>query len=220
MLIFIEIVLPHRKDTIYPGNPWPITTGTMIGNAIATTGSYNKEGVILANETVDYRAVFFSHYIDNASGTKYPNADDRQAIYNAMVWAGESPSSFYIDNDKISATTGGKATFTLDAGASNNNRTYFILGSVTGTSPGIPFPNGSATLPINWDLFTTVLIDLANLPPCQNFYGTLDSQGKATAIFDTLGPIPGAVGLTMSFAYALVKPLDFASTPININITP
>jgi len=205
---------------VYPNNPWPITTGTVIAESLAVIGSQIKEGVILANDMKDYRGVFFSHYIDNAYTGHYPNADDRQTIYNAMVWAAEKPTTLFTDIDKISASTGGKANFTLDAGVDNSNRLYFILGSITGDYPGIPFPNGSATLPLNWDLFTKLLIDLANLQPCQHFYGLLDSKGKSKAIFDTLGPIPGASGLTMSFAYALLKPLDFASSLIEIEITP
>jgi hypothetical protein len=50
--------------------------------------------------------------------------------------------------------------------------------------------------------------------------GTLDQNSVAYAAFDTLGPIPGSVGLTVSFAYGLANPpaWDFASNPVNIVI--
>jgi len=42
----------------------------------------------------------------------------------------------------------GVVHFDLDAGVENAGRTYFLLGSLSGTSPGIPLPGGQATLPL------------------------------------------------------------------------
>lgn len=124
------------------------------------------------------------------------------------------------DTDQISASTGGRVTFTLDAGAGNGNRNYILLGSASGTTPGISLPGGMATLPLNWDVFTNVVISLINTSIFSKFMATLDPAGGATAIFDTLGPIPGASGITLHFAYALNKPWDFASNPVGISIVP
>lgn len=131
-----------------------------------------------------------------------------------------APKSFFSDVDQISEATGGHVAFTLDAGTGNAWRSYIIVGSVSGTSPGITLPGGMATLPLKWDVFTSVVIDLLNTMPFQSFLGQLDANGKAGAIFDTLGPIPGLAGVTMSFAFALNKPWDFASNPVNIDIVP
>jgi hypothetical protein len=41
------------------------------------------------------------------------------------------------------------------------------------------------------------------------------------AIFNTLGSMPpGMAGVTLSFAYALNNPWDFASNPVGIEIVP
>jgi len=128
--------------------------------------------------------------------------------------------SLTIDNTKISEASGGKATLTLEAGLANAGRTYLFLGTVSGTSPGIVLPKGMATLPINWDIFTGIVVSWLNNAPFQSFYGVLDANGKASAIFDTLGPIPGTAGLTISFAACLNKPYDFASNAVGILITP
>ena len=121
----------------------------------------------------------------------------------------------------ISGSSGGVVNLYLFGDAPNGGRGYIMLGSVTGTAPGTPLPGGMATLPLNWDLFTNIVIQLLGTPACQNFIGHLTwGSSTAWAAFDTLGPIPVGVGLTISFAYALNNPWDFASNPVNIDILP
>ena len=110
--------------------------------------------------------------------------------------------------------------FQLNARKENANRNYILLGGVTGTSPGIPLPGGKATLPVNWDLFTSFVLAYINSAIFQDFMGTLDGDGLAAAKLDTLGPIPGTAGLTMHFAYALDKPWNFTSNPVSVNVVP
>jgi hypothetical protein len=71
---------------------------------------------------------------------------------------------------------------------------------------------------MNWDGFTALVVRLINTPVFQNFMGALDMSGKALATFDTLGPVPGSAGLTLSFAYGLSGPWDFASNGVNVEI--
>ena len=75
------------------------------------------------------------------------------------------------------------------------------------------------TLPLNWDFFTTLTINLANTFAFQNFLGTLNSYDMATATLD-LPPDTGAAGFTMDFAYALGLPFGFVSNPVMVNIVP
>jgi hypothetical protein len=83
-------------------------------------------------------------------------------------------------------------------------------------------PNGDKFLPIDWDVFTDIVMQLANSPVFVNFSGTLNPMGKATATIDTLGPLPpGTAYLPMFFAYACpYQEPDgwFASNPIRIEI--
>jgi len=123
------------------------------------------------------------------------------------------------DTQTISATTGGSSNFTLLAGGDYGNRNYLMLGSITGTTPGTPLPGGMVTLPLNWDLFTSLVISLLNTSVFHNFTGTLDSEGSAAARLD-LGPVPGSAGLSMSFAYALNAPWDYVSNPVSVDIVP
>jgi hypothetical protein len=140
------------------------------------------------------------------------------AVYGlAFAPTGEALTA---DTDEISAQTGGQVTFTLTAGNANADRGYILLGSISGTTPGINLPGGLVTLPLHWDIFTSLVIGLINTPVFSNFMGQLDSTGMASSKFDTLGPIPGAAGLTMYFAYALNNPWDFVSNPVGIEIVP
>jgi hypothetical protein len=125
-----------------------------------------------------------------------------------------------VNPAQISAGAGGAADFTLAAGPENANRTYVLLGSASGTTPGTPLPGGMATLPLNWDIFTSTVISLINTPVFDQFMGTLDGAGSAGAKLDTFGPIPGAAGITLYFAYALNNAWDFASNAVTVEITP
>jgi len=138
---------------------------------------------------------------------------------NIFDWLGKtSNSALASDTTAVSASTGGIANFTLDAGSGYANRNYLIIGGVSGTSPGIPFPNG-AVLPINWDIFTGIVIDYLNTNLFTNFLSVLDSSGKSTAVFN-MPPVSGIVGLKFYYAFGLAKPLDFASNSIEIEVIP
>jgi len=124
---------------------------------------------------------------------------------------------------QISASTGGLANLLLYGEMTNANRDYLILGnaSVSGTSPGIMLPGNQATLPLNWDIFTDLVIANINTAFFSNFMGELDSTGSSKAIFNTFGPTGSAtIGFKMRFAYALKAPWDFVSNPVEILITP
>jgi hypothetical protein len=126
---------------------------------------------------------------------------------------------FYPSAYAISEITGGTVDLFLWAGDSNGLRNYLICGGVSGTDPGTPLPGGLATLPINWDVFTTLVLGRVNGPIFADFLGTLDADGVATASLN-LPAFPGSAGLTMYYAYVLNGPWDFASNPVSIKIVP
>jgi len=119
---------------------------------------------------------------------------------------------------QLSERTGGVIDFKFDAGFENSKRNYLLLGSANGISPGVTLPGGTV-LPLNWDIFTNMIIDLYNSPLCQNFMGTLDKHGMGWAHLKT-GPLPNLAGTTLHFAYALSEPWDFASNPVQVDISP
>lgn len=129
------------------------------------------------------------------------------------------PPCLYVEPAYVYASNGGASDFILCAGTANAKREYFLLGSMSGTAPGIPLPGGKAVLPLNWDVFTGIVIQCINSSMFLNFMGILDDTGTAKAQFDTLGPLPPEmIGMVMYYAYALNKPWNYASTPVEIGI--
>jgi len=119
----------------------------------------------------------------------------------------------------ISAANGGGSQFVLNAGAKNASRAYLLLTSSSGSSPGIKISN-NLTIPVNPDPILLFFLGLANHPPLLvNTFGTFDKSGRATAAFNAapmlLAPLKGR---QLTFAYATIQPIDFASQPVVIDI--
>ena len=124
------------------------------------------------------------------------------------------------DGDAVSTAAGGSVLMSLDAGPANAGRTYILVGSLSGTSPGNLLPGGLVTLPLNMDVFTDLILASLNTVVFTNFWSTLDGAGKATAQLN-VPPIPATwVGTNMYFAYTLKSPFDFTSNPVAIEFTP
>jgi hypothetical protein len=127
------------------------------------------------------------------------------------------------DAATISGREGGIVNFLLDAGAANAGRDYLMLGGVSGTMPGTPLPGGMATLPLNLDYFTDVVVSMINTAVFANFMDTLDKAGMAKAQLNTVdlaNVSQGCIGVKLYFAYALNNPWDFASNAVSIEIVP
>lgn len=149
-----------------------------------------------------------------------PDGDPRPYMGTVDMGADEFAGLHALEADKfkIPPYSGGVIQFTLCGGPGSENREYILFASLSGTVPGTPLPGNLATLPLKWDAFSDLVIAFLNTPIFQNFTGTLDSQGKASAVLDTLGPVPVTSGLNLYFAFGLGKPWDFASNPIVVGI--
>ena len=97
-----------------------------------------------------------------------------------------------------------------------------VLGSVTGTSPGVTLGSaiGLVTIPLNPDPWTDITIGLANSPVLINTKGTLDASGKAKAQIKG-GPVnlSSAIGLVLYHAYLVYDASNnfyMASNPVTL----
>ena len=149
------------------------------------------------------------------------DGDARPFMGTADLGMDEYTGTHLLETDvfTLSASAGGNVHFDLDAGIAEAGRPYLVFGSASGTAPGTPLPGG-AMLPLNWDLFTNLVAIHANGPTLDRFLGALDGLGCATADLNVTGPIPGAAGMALSFAFALAAPWDLASNPVNVEIAP
>jgi hypothetical protein len=171
----------------------------------------------------------FSPCINMGTNTDAPaldlDGDARPGMGTVDIGADEFKGSHPLECDTftISETTGGTLQLGIHCGTQNAGRHYMIFGSISGTVPGTALPGGMKNLPINWDAFTEVVANM-NYPDSilfEKFYGTLDGNGDSQAVFNTNGPVPGTLGIVVSFAYPLMgPPWDFASNPVNVEIVP
>jgi len=125
------------------------------------------------------------------------------------------------DVSSLSAAAGGTVTFTLDAGAAFAGRLYGMTGSASGTVPGFNLPGGGV-LPLNRDFVFDFIRGNFGSPLFTGFLGNLDANGRATAVFDTMGSIPAVLppGSTLHFAFTTVNPYDFQSNAVAVDIVP
>jgi len=119
----------------------------------------------------------------------------------------------------VSVGSGGSQSLNLNAGPCNGGRFYLVLGSVTGTTPGLPL-GGGVILPLNADAYFNRTLAAPNLPPMGASFGVLNGAGQASASF-TLPPglTVNLVGVTVHHAYVLLTPaLDFASDAVSVSL--
>jgi len=108
------------------------------------------------------------------------------------------------DVRELSLAAGGVQTLTARAGATHRGMPYLILGSVSGTYPGMPV--GDVVLPLNKDGYTVRTLNHPD-PPLSSSVGLLDELGAATAAF-TLPPggWPVLAGRTVHHACVVFDP--------------
>jgi hypothetical protein len=114
-----------------------------------------------------------------------------------------------------SVSTGGIQTLDIDGGVANAGNPYLLVGSLSGTSPGLPID--SFVLPLNFDQYFQYTLSNPNTPPLNNSFGILDGQGKSQAFFVLpIGANPNLVGLTAHHAFAVI---GFVPPPIPVITT-
>ncbi|MEZ5990579.1 MAG: integrin alpha, partial [Planctomycetota bacterium] len=145
---------------------------------------------------------------------------DAGGLGRVGVIAGGPRGAFRCDRFALSRTTGGRATLALEL-PSHAGRLYWILGSVSGTTPGIAFPG--FTLPLNLDPFLLWSTTAPN-PWLSASLGLLDGGGKTSIRFDLPAVGPGS---SVSLAWAalildLQRPVPFidASPAVTIWLGP
>jgi len=151
-------------------------------------------------------------------GYSYPPSSNPFDAYYVDDTDGTMPDTLWPDIPFVQEA-GGTVNFFLKAGINNANRNYLVVGGVTGTDPGTALPGGYATLPVNWDFFSDIVMSYLNSSIFTNFASTLDANGEATAQLN-VPPIPGSAGLIMHYAFCCNAPFDYVSNPVEIEVIP
>jgi len=127
---------------------------------------------------------------------------------------------------QISVSAGGAQTLALDCGDDLAGKLALVLGSVSGTSPGVPV-NSSLTLPLNLDPYFILTLNQPNSAFLTPSLAGLDPVGNMVTTF-TLGAgiAPGLVGLAAHHAFAVIDSLGGSavitavSNPVSVSFDP
>jgi hypothetical protein len=136
----------------------------------------------------------------NVHSAAFPGGEIRDQV----VAAGINSSG-----NSMSVVNGGTLDLALDFGANTGSKLYLVLGSLSGTSPGIPISGALFPLPLNPDAYFNYTLANHSVPLSSSF-GVLDPSGKGTAKF-TLPALsdPTLAGLVAHHAAIAIDPLTF-----------
>lgn len=114
---------------------------------------------------------------------------------------------------------GGEQLLRVAAGPEFAGDFYYVLGTFSGTVPGIPL--GAFTLPLNYDAYFAITLAFPNNPPpmLANF-GLLDEVGMGSAFFIVPQASSFLDGVTFDHAYLVLDPVTLsvqaASNPVSV----
>lgn len=161
------------------------------------------------------RVAYFTADVDTMGTVS--TADDTECFF-----ALEAPS-LSVDAASLSLSAGGTAAFELCGGLENASRPYLVLGSVSGTSPGIVVDG--VLLPLNIDAYFLVTLTAPNSSVHVGTFGVLSATGSGSAsLVVPTGTDPGLAGLTLTHAFATLElpfgAVAFASNPVDTILAP
>jgi len=170
--------------------------GTQVWGApvtIKSTPSNQSTRLSLSVGGEDVAVVFWE---DERSGNDDIYAQNIQA--NGTL----GPDYLKLDTAAVSLFFGGTATLSFDAGSAHAGETYLVLGSNTGTAPGV---NGRGLhLDLNPGPYFQLTWNNPTHPLFSGFRGTLDGQGRATASVQfPAGSNPALIGEVLGHAVAV-----------------
>jgi hypothetical protein len=87
-----------------------------------------------------------------------------------------------------------------------------VLGSVSGTAPGVPAGPG-LVLPLNFDFCFNLSLNKPNQVPLLSSFATLNAVGHGTATFlIPAGTLPALAGVLVHHAFVAIDPFAVAAT--------
>ncbi len=208
---------------LYAGGGWS-SIGSLVTNGIAkwngadwsSLGSGIEGSIFVMGEFDDGNgpALFVGGLFDTIEGSG-------DSYFGK--WGCSSSQSLTSDASNLSLSAGGTQTLFLDAGTSRADWFYVMLGTFTGTSPGIDIGSG-LILPLNSDSYFTITRFRHQLKNFNDFRGTLDASGQATASLTVFADMnPSLTGVTLHHAFLageVFSSIEFASNAVPTLLVP
>jgi hypothetical protein len=141
-----------------------------------------------------------------------------------IVWEYQTPANGWVfqashvertlwaHGTEVSAARGGSVAMDLIAGSRHAAEMYLVLGSSSGSAPGLVI--GNIHLPLNFDPFLVLTGTIPNTAPFSRTLGLLDPAGRAAPAFDLPAALlpPEMQGLRIDFAAMVVDLTGFRMT--------
>jgi hypothetical protein len=125
---------------------------------------------------------------------------------------------FAPSTTEVSLLDGGTVDFTLEAGSGEAGNLYWILGSVSGSTPGLPL--GPGLLPLNPDPYFNFTLTQVNSALLPTSFGNLDATGSAqSSLVVTPASSPTLAGLVVYHAFAVLDSATFGFTAVSNAVT-
>lgn len=163
-------------------------------------------------DPVDQFEIDRNNEVFGYQGNRNPFVDHPEWI--GVLYLGQTLSpTLSVSPSIIDLTNGGAANFSLDAGPAFAGKLYFLLGSGSGTSPGV---SAGIELPLNFDSYLLLTLNNPNAL-IQNSLGFLDGNGHATAKLPfPAGAYVGFAGSHFDHAYIV---FDIPGTTLALDVS-
>jgi hypothetical protein len=147
-------------------------------------------------------------------------SDDVMGVVNGGSVHVLSNGALFHGRPRVSISAPTPHNLHLRAGDAWSGATWFVGGSASGTSPGIPL--GLQTVPLVYDAYTELTLALA--APLTAPIGTLDADGQGFCRFVLpSGTSPSFAGLVLHHAFVAVHPVTFellVSNAVRVELAP
>ncbi|QDU68312.1 hypothetical protein [Engelhardtia mirabilis] len=184
----LEAVLFNGRVVALEGDPADLDFDGIpeVGSSIVGFGG------IAAHAQSGDRTIYLTADVDTLGTSS--TTDDTEILLSIPV------RDLEADGQAISVSTGGSVNFTLFTRRDVDVDFYYLLGSVSGTAPGIPIDG--LVLPLNFDAYFSYTLANANSPLLPGSFGAPDALGVGdAALVIPAGTDPSLAGITVSHAY-------------------
>jgi hypothetical protein len=127
---------------------------------------------------------------------------------------------------EISLAPGGGHDLLVRAGPSFAGQVFLVLGSGSGTSPGLPDPQTGIIVPLNFDAYLQSVATASATYLFFPWFGFLDGNGSANSVFGLPpGSNPAFAGIELDHAVILIDlfgsgVLSLATNPVHVTLVP
>lgn len=167
---------------------------------LTLTGPTTYSGTTAALSNAQLQILWSQGFYLNVHSAAFPGGEVRDQL---------RPGTLNGNATRYPLAKGGPMALDIDGPPGTANFLYLVLGSLSGTAPGLAL--SGQVLPLNFDAYLNLTLTAPNSPPLGNSFGFRNASASAQATFG-LPPaaFPTLAGLTVNHAAVLINPINTA----------